>query len=408
MGVLLKIRVEIDAVDCEDDSYLLYDRSGLSKAQLVVSAQVIYVISLLDGSRSELDLQEVIERETGVRAQIGEIEEIINNLAAALFLDDANFRDYYENLQSEFFSSPVRKMVCAGSAYINDKDILSNDLSLMISQAPKAAEEGRITNAARPAPKGVIVPHMDFSRAAQGYGQVYAELKKYSPPEAVLIIGTAHQALKNRFAICNKDFAIPPGTVKVHQEYTQELISRCENEIDLCGDMFAHRFEHSIELQAVWLHHIWQNQVKIIPLLAGSVDDYYSRPDEIAHDRQICALVNAVRDMLAGRKIMVMASVDLAHIGKRFGDSREIDDEFLAQTREADFEYLEYVKAGDGLGAFRNLSGHNDSYHVCGTSSIYLLNSVLAGVSGRMLGYYQCVTEQLKQAVTCASVIYEY
>jgi len=409
MEALPKIRAELDAVECNDGSgmFLLYDRSGLSRAQLVVSPQVMFVISCLDGGCSELELQEKTEEQTGIRLQVIELDEIISKMDQSLFLDNENFREYYNSLQAEFFNNPLRKMVCAGSAYLEDEVALKNDLQKMIDMAPAAVEEGRATNATRPAPKAVIVPHMDYARAGAAYGQLYSELKKYTPPEAVLIIGTAHQPLKNRFALCDKNFEIPGGVVAAHQEFCAELVERCSGEMDLREEMFAHRFEHSIELQAVWLNHIWGSGVKIIPLLVGMLDDYFAEPENAAHDRTICTLVNSIRDMLPGRKIMMMASADLSHIGPRFGDEREVSEDFLRDTQVADMEYLAAVKNGQATEALCSLASHDDKFHVCGTGCIYIMNSILPQVKGRLLGYYQCVTGQLQQAVTCASVIYE-
>lgn len=416
MDALPKIRDEIEALPVADDNrFLLYDRSGLSEAQLVVSPEVMFLASRLDGATPLLNLATLYERETGGRIPLAQMEQVLVTFDEALFLDNSVFAAHYVSVRQDFLASPLRQAVCAGGAYPAEPGELRELLDSILRSAPPDEEEGRATNAPRPAPRGLIAPHMDFQRARATYGQVYRELSRFNPPEAVVILGTAHQPIRGRYALCDKDFAVPGGVVRVHTELTRWLGERLRavpaSAASYADDLFAHRFEHSVELQAVWLRHIWGDDVRIIPLLAGPLLEFLSQPRVAVYDPQIIQLREALHE-LSLRGVMLLASADLAHIGPRFGDERRIDRRFLEEVSKADRRFLQGVCHGHPEDLLDALAGHNDRYRLCGTGCIYALKSALSGSaggnpSGRLLGYHQAVTPELEQAVTCAGALFE-
>ena len=59
-----------------------------------------------------------------------------------------------------------------------------------------------------------------------------------------------------------KDFATPLGAAETDGELLDAVAARCS--LDLFADEFAHRREHSIEFQVVWLQHVI-GEVRIRP-----------------------------------------------------------------------------------------------------------------------------------------------
>ncbi|MBP5231882.1 MAG: AmmeMemoRadiSam system protein B [Planctomycetes bacterium] len=405
-----KLRPEIEAVPWDRDGaevYLCYDRSGISAAQLELAPMAAAIAARLDGEHSLLDVQDECARELGDRPAIAAVEEVLLALDQADFLDTPRFQDYLAQLQREFAAQPVREATSAGSAYSADPAALATALQGYIDAAPPPEDEDRATNARRAAPRGVIVPHMDFSRAGLVYGQVYRELAQCARPEAVVVIGTAHYPLPRRYAVCPKDFALPGGVLRYARELTAELLRRTAPVADFAADIIAHRNEHSVELQLVWLRHVWGPDVAFIPVLAGPIDDCLDAPEKAAADPQLNAFAQALRDLGREHRMTILASADLAHIGRRFGDDADLDLEFQAEAENADRNYLRAVKAGDGAGALAALAACGDAYRLCGTGCIYALNAALPGVPGRLLGYHQAISPELEQAVSCAGLIFE-
>ncbi len=417
LDVLPKIRDEIDAFpyngsyDSADFGdlpvYILYDTSGLSEAQLLIAESSMSLISRLDGKHSIIDLRAEYERDTGTEIELADIEGLVLELDNARFLDNHRFKDLYNNLLSEFITGSVRSSVCAGSVYSADITKLQLELESLLVHAPKPEVQGRAGNVMRRAPRGIIAPHMDFKRAAFCYGQIYKEMREhYNRPDAVIILGTAHGPLQQRFAVCDKDFAVTGGVVRCQREITSRILADTSAVADFTEDVFAHRSEHSIELQAVWLDYIWKG-IEIVPILVGGMDNFLENPALAAIDPEINIMVNALRNIMNDYRVTVIASADLSHIGRRFGDSRDLDIGFISETEVADREYLRAVLAGDGQKALELLASNNDRYHICGIGCIYLLGALLPGINGQLLGYYQAVSHELEQAVGCAGAIFE-
>ncbi|MBN2712536.1 MAG: AmmeMemoRadiSam system protein B [Planctomycetes bacterium] len=409
------LRPEIDAVPTEHNGetmFILHDRSGLSTAQMAVSPLVMYISLQLDGKTSILSIQENFEKETGgQKLPLVEIEHVLESLESSFFLKGSRFEDYYQQVKREFMTEPVRVPLSAGSAYSDNPEELSRNIQEMLSAAPDPEE--RLEGDARGVcPRGVIAPHIDYPRGAAGYAQVYKELSSRKAPETVIIIGTAHHEMKNRFSILKKDFEIPGDIIRCDKDMVDRILGQTSPVVDFTEDAFAHRAEHSIELQVVWLRHIWGKDVKIIPVLAGSMQEFLvggADCGKSADDRQLSAFTSAIKRVLEGRDgdIMLIASADLAHVGPRFGDEREITSDFLEDVERTDREYLRAVASGDALAGLKALAKHEDSCHVCGTGCIHALTAILSGISGRLLGYHQAATPEMQQAVTFAGMIFE-
>jgi AmmeMemoRadiSam system protein B len=128
--------------------------------------------------------------------------------------------------------------------------------------------------------------------------------------------------MPERFSICRKDYETPLGAAQADKDFIARLTARLDHRF---SDEFSHRGEHSIEFQAVCLKYILRgNQdFRIVPVLVNSFHDIYSEGRTALEDPEIQNVVNAIRktmDESSGR-ICVIAGADLAHVGRRFGDS---------------------------------------------------------------------------------------
>jgi hypothetical protein len=155
----------------------------------------------------------------------------------------------------------------------------------------------------------------------------------------------------------------------------------------------AHRGEHSIEFQAVFLRHRLPagNPVRIVPILCGSLHRFVEDRRSPSQEAEIEAFVAALRDAVAdlGGRTAVVASADLAHVGPRFGDPRPITPGQLREIADADREMLAAVEAGDAEAFFRSVARDGDRRRICGLPPIYLALRVLSGAWGRVLRYSQ-------------------
>ena len=404
-----KLRDEIDAAPATrngENYYILYDRSGTSRSRLLLSPLGLLIAGRLDGTASILEIADILNRETPWEVGCREVETVASALGEALFLDDARFQDFAAQAGRDFLAAAVRPAVSAGSAYSADPAVLAADLDRILREAPPPEEKPLRTDRH---PRGVVVPHLDFQRGAPGYGQAYRLLASLPKPKAVFVVGTAHMPLRERLTLCEKDFDTPLGKIGV----ARGLIAALRDAIGEWGDPdlegLAHLNEHSVELQAVWLRHVYGADTPIVPLLAASLGEFLDGrriPAEAKGDPVLRAAAECLGKAAASGEAMILASADLAHVGPRFGGKREAEGQLLAVVEEADREYLAAVSrsAGEGLAT---LAKGGERLRVCGGAAIFLLGLALPGSRTTLLGYHQAITPEMGEAVTYAAMAFE-
>jgi AmmeMemoRadiSam system protein B len=219
-----------------------------------------------------------------------------------------------------------------------------------------------------------------------------------------VVLGTVHAPIGRPFAISRKDFETPLGTVTADQEFLESLVAGGAGAY--LEDEFAHRGEHSIELQAVFLRHVTApaQPVRMVPVLCGSMHRLIADRRSPARDPEIEHFLELVRDTIqaVGGRTVVVASADLAHIGPRFGDPQRVTAGQLRETAEADRQLLAAVEAGDAEAFFRLVARDGDRRRICGLAPIYLAMRLVPATSGRLLRYGQWADPQ--GTVTFAAV----
>jgi len=107
------------------------------------------------------------------------------------------------------------------------------------------------------------------------------------------------------------------------------------------------------------------------------------------------------------RQVCFIAGVDLAHVGKQFGDEEPVTDEFLKWVEAEDRQLVERLSALDAPGFFHEIAKDEDKRKICGFSPLYSLIHLLDGARGQHLHYGQAFTPETGSAVTFSSVIFE-
>src|SRR5207249_2506856 len=114
----------------------------------------------------------------------------------------------------------------------------------------------------------------------------------------------------------------------------------------------AHRDEHSIEFQALYLkRRLGDRAVTIVPILCGGFHGLLEEGKTPRDDSTFEAMIQAVREAegkLGGATVYV-AGVDLSHVGPRFGDP-VMDQEGKQEIESKDRAALETARRGDADG----------------------------------------------------------
>jgi hypothetical protein len=223
-----------------------------------------------------------------------------------------------------------------------------------------------------------------------------------------IIFGTAHQPTSVPFPLTLKDYDTPFGLVETDKEFVRAL-ARCYP-TDLLSDEIAHRTEHSIEFQALFLRYIFgpTRRFRIVPILVGSFHECIEQDINPAEMRYIGDFIDIIREVVAERAepVCYIVGGDLAHVGVKFGDQQGITPTFLAQVAREDQALLAAAARVDAEGFFRIIAANRDRYRICGFPPTYMLLSTVPATAGALLKYDQAIEPATQSMVSYASVVY--
>jgi AmmeMemoRadiSam system protein B len=100
-------------------------------------------------------------------------------------------------------------------------------------------------------------------------------------------------------------------------------------------------------------------------------------------------VVDVLQARLEGRRAVVVAAGDLAHVGPAFG-GEPLDRQGKARLKSADDDLLNHMIAGDAEGFLTAIKRVGDANNVCGISPIYLTMRLLGPARGEAAGYDMC------------------
>jgi AmmeMemoRadiSam system protein B len=400
----------------QDGKTLIYLKDPLSLSPTIgISPAGYFVISHFDGQHSFIDIQEAYCRQFGTLLFSDDLNNLVQMLDQHYFLLSERFLAHQRTVIEEFRRLPTRAAAHAGAVYKESRDELKVQLNGYFA-APNGP--GFPTpELETPAPKAIVAPHIDFHRGGPGYAWAYKALAESKGADLYLLLGTSHCGGRHPFILTLKDFETPLGSVETDKDFVKSLQERCAE--DLFQDEYLHRSEHSIEFQAIFLKYLAQRRAeargeeekpfKIVPILVSSFQPMiHSRIFPEQHP-PVGTFLKALRDLISreARVVCLVAGVDLAHVGRQFGDREEITGDFLKWVGLEDQRLIDCLAALDAPGFFNEVAKDQDRRRICGFSPLYSLIHLLEGRRGKNLKYSQAFTPETGSAVTFTSMIFE-
>jgi MEMO1 family protein len=373
----------IDAVPFQhegNEMILLRDTEGITDRSFIVSKHAAFLLSLMDGTRTLVELQEAFRSAVGQTVEIPQIQDLVDAMDSNLFLMNDRFVSHFRGLKDEYEKAAVRNPCLAGKGYPEDMNGLLAFLDEMLSTGETPQPQGEIT--------GILAPHIDYGRGAEVYRQVYRYLKGMEKP-LVILLGTCHAFTEGLWNISTKDFATPLGIMPNSPELCAMI--KADRELKKCVNEWPHRTEHSIELQLPVIQFMAAGKrIEILPILTGSMHEQIAGGKSL-EDEEITAPLRSLREVLKayGKPYLVVAGADLAHIGAQFGDAFALDRQTLLQSKEKDENILAHLKSVDAGGFFEEIRTEEDRRRICGLTPIYLQLSLLEGSRCEIVGYDQ-------------------
>jgi AmmeMemoRadiSam system protein B len=405
----------IEVIPVQEDeagrrTFWLRDPGDPSIQPLAVSDGAIHVLSMLDGQRSVGQIASALALR-GSTISRPQLTSFLTRLDEAGFLEGPRATHRFEQRRAEFLALPVRTAVHAGGAYAGTPHGLRQMLAAGYAhrEGPGSLPSPRAPEAATL--KALIAPHVDLHRGAPTYSWGYKALAESAPADLYVILGTCHTPVVGHFAATRKPYDTPLGAVPADLAFLDALGRAWGH--DLFAGEFSHSGEHSIEFQAVYLRSLGlagEGAAPIVPILCDSLHSmvpYGKSPRSVG---LVASFVAALEQTLRadGRRITLIAAVDLAHIGPRFGDDWSVDVSHQQEVGAADAELLSLVTAADADGYYAHVMRDRDARRICGFTPIYLLTALMQSQDsrGEVLRYTQWVDTDLSSSVTFCSAVF--
>jgi AmmeMemoRadiSam system protein B len=378
---------------------LIRDHLGLVQEGKAVALPLYQFMALLDGTRTMRDLQmELMRQRGGVLVGMDEVEGLLAHLEASYVLDTEVFKEARDQIITNFASERVRPCSHCGRSYPDNPSELKDTLDeILASQATVPEPKGKI--------RALVSPHIDLSVGRKVYSSAY-QMLKHTIPSRVVVLGVGHNLAHDLFCLTDKDFETPLGIVEGERSLIQKL-QQVGGDI-LTDNDFAHRSEHSIEFQLIFLQHLLGGaSFTIIPILCGFTQSCLPEYSREAYSEKTASFLDLLRQILQDpeNETLLVAGIDFSHVGPKFG--HEMPAEYLKGQSEAhDKKLLEHLSALDPDLFWEESRNVKDQFNVCGFSALACLLEILPPCKGQILGYERWHEEPTRSAVSFAAVVF--
>jgi MEMO1 family protein len=385
----------------ESPGLLVRDPFRYADGILILPPPLVPCLLLFDGHHDESDLREVLARITGGAEVDPLLEHMVGTLSGGGFLEDGVFEGLRDRRHSAFAQEPSRAAVHAGSAYPSDPEELRRILARYLDEAPRpqAAGKGQLV--------GIAVPHVSPEGGWRSYGAGYAALSPAHRDRTFVVLGTSHYGEPERFGVTRKPFRTPLGETRTDDDLVRRVTEAAGDAA--CVEDYCHAVEHSIEFQVVFLQHLYGPAVRVVPILCGPFLRAMragGRPEDDAGVGRVLDALRTIAD-LDGERLLWVAGVDMAHVGRRYGDGFDAraDEGALAEVAAEDRSRCARLAAGDAPGFWAAVRKGRDPLRWCGASPLYTLLQAARPTGGTLLHYEQWNIDP-RSVVSCGALAF--
>ncbi len=368
----------------EHPGLFIRDPYRFSDAMLIIPPVLVECLQCFDGRQTELDLRAALVRITN-SLEVGEIaQHLAETLSTAGFLEDENFARMEAERRREFTQQTVREPAHAGGAYPAQPDELRQTMSRYM-----AAEAGEA-----PAADGdlfaIAAPHVSPEGGWQSYRAAYRQLKPEHRDRTFVILATSHWGEPGKFGLTRKRFRTPLGEARTDQPLTDWLAARGGGGVEM--EDYCHSFEHTVELQLIFLQHALGPDVRILPILCGSFAHSFSQGGRPEDDDQVKRFIEALGELREreGDRLFWILGVDMAHMGARYHDqfTAVAGQGVMDEVGARDEERIARIAASDAAGFWELVrENQDDDLKWCGSAPFYTFLKAAPKAHGELLRY---------------------
>lgn len=366
--------------------FVIRDPFRYSEEILILPPLLAAGLSYFDGESTLLDIQAYLTRLVGQIVPGDVVESMADVLQQNGYLETEELERLKRKRHSEFAASAERHPAHSGSGYPDQTAELRAQLDEYLKDSLSPATDPII---------GLAAPHVSpfggWQSYAAAYGRLSGQAKQQIADKTVVLLGTSHYGQPEKFGLTRKSFVTPLGELKPDLGMINFLTERADG--SLLMEDYCHSIEHSIEFQCIFLQQMLGSDFNIVPILCGPFAKalYYGEQPET--DDGVMRFFDALGEMaeLNRSKLFWVMGVDMAHIGRRYGDNiiARADEAEMLEVREEDQQRLKTVCAGDIEEFFELVRPEQDRLKWCGFSPLYTFLSAVPEARGKLLRYNQ-------------------
>jgi AmmeMemoRadiSam system protein B len=384
--LLPRLRLDLDFMPspaADHPGLLIRDGHRFSDAVLIVPPLLVESLACFDGTKTDLDLRAMLVRLAG-DLEVGEIaRRLVETLSGAGFLEDANFTRIERERRRQFAAEPVRRPAHAGGAYPADTEALNETLARYMNGAAPASQDGRVM--------AIAAPHASPEGGAKSYRAAYRMLRPGDRDRTFVILATSHYGQPDKFGLTRKNFITPLGESPTDVGLVDWLAERAPGAIEM--EDFCHSFEHTVELELIFLQHALGPQTRILPILCGSFARSLIGGGKPEDDERVQRFFDALAELREreGNKLFWILGVDMAHMGARYQDPFEAraSQGVMNEVEARDRDRIARIESGDADGFWELVRENRDDLKWCGSSPFYTFLKTAPRARGELLSYEQ-------------------
>ncbi len=369
----------------EHPGLFIRDPYRFSDALLIIPPVLVECLQCFDGAHTDLDLRAALVKLTG-DLEVGQIEQhLIQTLDGSGFLENETFEEMQRQRKREFAADPIREPAHSGSAYPAEVDALRKTMA-------RYMEDGQ-PDGSRQVPDllGIAAPHVSPAGGWQSYRAAYSMLRPKHRDRTFVILATSHYGEPEKFGLTRKRFRTPLGEATTDEDSAGWLAAHAPEAIEM--EDFCHSFEHTVELQLIFLQHVFGPGVRILPILCGPFAQSLSRGGPPERNPKVKAFLEALGELRdrEGDRLFWVLGVDMAHMGARYHDrfSAIANEGAMERVAARDARRIECINASDAAGFWDLVQENRDDLKWCGSSPFYTFLKAVPGVRGELLNYEQ-------------------
>jgi len=362
---------------------LIRDGRHFSDAVLIIPPLLVECLSCFDGEKTDLDLRALLVRLIN-DLEVGDIaKSLADALSAAGFLQDENAARMEQERRQRFAAERVREPAHAGGAYPAGADVLGQTLARYLNGGAPPESSRR--------PMAIAAPHASPEGAAKSYRAAYRLLRPEDRDRTFVVLATSHYGAPEKFGLTRKNFLTPLGESTTDVRLVNWLAERAPGAIEM--EDFCHSFEHTVELELIFLQHVLGPQARILPILCGGFAKGLLDGGKPEKDDGVQRFIDALSELREreGDRLFWILGVDMAHMGVRYHDpfQARAGQGLMSEVEARDRDRIARINSGDADGFWELVRENRDDLKWCGSSPFYTFLRLAPRARGELLHYEQ-------------------